>query len=97
MDLHAPTPTPIPTTTSQDDEGGLEVQRRADGAWIPAPSRRQEFMAAAGVNAASYPLIVNVGDMMMRWTNDVLRSTPHRVVRTVFMFMYVCVCTISLV
>jgi isopenicillin N synthase-like dioxygenase len=49
-----------------DEVGGLEVRRR-DGAWVPVP-----FMPGA--------LICNIGDCLMRWTNDVYVSTPHRVV-----------------
>ena len=48
-----------------DDAGGLEVQRR-DGAWISAPPVPSAF-------------ICNIGDCLMRWTNDIYRSTPHRV------------------
>jgi len=48
-----------------DDAGGLEVQRR-DGAWIAAPPMPGAF-------------ICNIGDCLMRWTNDIYRSTPHRV------------------
>ena len=48
-----------------DDAGGLEVQRR-DGDWIAAPPIPGAF-------------ICNIGDCLMRWTNDVYRSTPHRV------------------
>ncbi len=46
--------------------GGLEIQR-PDGTWLPAPS----LPGAA---------IVNVADLLTRWSNDVLRSVPHRVV-----------------
>jgi isopenicillin N synthase-like dioxygenase len=46
--------------------GGLEVQAR-DGSWHPVP-------AVAGA------FIVNLGDLMARWTNDRWRSTMHRVV-----------------
>lgn len=49
-----------------DDAGGLEIQR-PDGTWLPAP----------GVADA---VIVNAGDLLPRWTNDQLRSVPHRVV-----------------
>jgi isopenicillin N synthase-like dioxygenase len=49
-----------------EDAGGLEVRTR-DGAWITPPS-----LPGA--------LVVNIGDCLMRWTNDVYVSTPHRVV-----------------
>ena len=45
---------------------GLEIQR-PDGTWLHAPS----IPGAA---------IVNVGDLLMRWTNGQLRSVLHRVV-----------------
>jgi len=49
-----------------DEVGGLEVKRR-DGGWIPAPVIPGAF-------------VCNIGDCLMRWTNDVYVSTPHRVV-----------------
>jgi isopenicillin N synthase-like dioxygenase len=54
------------TILAQDDVGGLEVQAR-DGAWI---------------NAVPIPgaFICNIGDCLMRWSNDIYVSTPHRVV-----------------
>jgi isopenicillin N synthase-like dioxygenase len=54
------------TFVCQGDVGGLEVHNRA-GAWIEAPPLAGSF-------------IVNIGDLMARWTNDVFVSTPHRVV-----------------
>lgn len=54
------------TVLCQDDVGGLEVQD-ADGHWVQAPP-------IAGT------LVVNVGDLLARWTRNVYRSTPHRVV-----------------
>ncbi len=45
--------------------GGLEVRTRS-GEWIAAPAIPNTF-------------VVNIGDLMMRWTNDRWRSTPHRV------------------
>ena len=54
------------TLLATDDVGGLEVRTRA-GQWIEAPVVRGAF-------------IVNIGDCLMRWTNDVYVSTPHRVV-----------------
>ena len=53
------------TILAQDDNGGLEVRAR-DGGWIPAPPTPGTF-------------VVNVADILMRWTNGILASTPHRV------------------
>jgi len=50
----------------QDDSGGLEVRERQGGAWIPAPP-------------LPGTLVVNVGDLLGRWSNDRFASTPHRV------------------
>jgi isopenicillin N synthase-like dioxygenase len=49
----------------QDDVGGLEVQDRS-GAWVQAPP-------------IPGTLVVNIGDLLARWSNDRYRSTPHRV------------------
>ncbi|MGI9334572.1 MAG: isopenicillin N synthase family dioxygenase [Gammaproteobacteria bacterium] len=46
--------------------GGLQLQRR-DGVWIDAPAMPETY-------------VVNLGDLMMRWTNDRWKSTRHRVV-----------------
>lgn len=51
----------------QDDSGGLEVRERQTGEWIPAPP-------------LPGTLVVNVGDLLGRWSNDRFASTPHRVV-----------------
>ncbi len=53
------------TLLFQDDVGGLEVQT-ASGEWIAAP-------------AIPDTVIVNTGDLMQRWTNDMFCSTKHRV------------------
>ena len=50
----------------EDKPGGLQA-RGPDGAWIDVP-----------VVAGSF--VVNIGDMVMRWTNDRWKSTRHRVV-----------------
>ncbi|WP_245214282.1 isopenicillin N synthase family dioxygenase [Pararoseomonas indoligenes] len=51
----------------QDDNGGLQVRERQSGAWIDAPP-------------LPGTLVVNVGDLLGRWSNDRFASTPHRVV-----------------
>ena len=54
------------TILAQDDVGGLQVCDTADR-WIDAPP-------------IPGSLVINVGDLLARWTNDEYRSTPHRVV-----------------
>ncbi len=56
------------TVLCQDDVGGLQVQD-AGGEWVNAPP-------------IPGTLVINVGDLLARWTNDVYRSTPHRVVNS---------------
>ena len=51
----------------QDDTGGLEVLERQSKTWIPA-------------TPIPGTLVVNVADLLQRWTNDRYTSTPHRVV-----------------
>ena len=56
------------TFLCQDDTGGLQVLN-ADGAWVTAHPIPGTF-------------VVNIGDLMHRWTNDRFRSNAHRVVNT---------------
>ncbi|WP_108262347.1 isopenicillin N synthase family dioxygenase [Mangrovicoccus ximenensis] len=53
------------TLLKQDDVGGLEV-RNKKGEWIPAPPIPGTF-------------VMNVGDILAKWSNGRLVSTPHRV------------------
>ncbi|XP_013412357.1 UPF0676 protein C1494.01 isoform X1 [Lingula anatina] len=54
------------TLLFQDDTGGLEVQ-----------TVNGEFKPATPIPGT---VVVNIADMMQRWTADGLKSTPHRVV-----------------
>lgn len=52
-----------------NDVPGLEVQDRKNNEWHPVP------YAKDGV-------VVNIGDLLQRWTNDYFVSTKHRVVNS---------------
>lgn len=54
------------TVLATDETPALQVQNPA-GTWIDAPPLPGTF-------------IVNVGDLMQRWTNDLYRSTIHRAI-----------------
>lgn len=53
------------TILAQDDVGGLSVKTRG-GDWVDVPPMPGSF-------------VLNVGDMLHRLSNGLLRSTPHRV------------------
>ena len=55
------------TLLLQDGAGGLQVFDRETDGWIHATPISGSF-------------VVNVGDLIERWTNKLYRSTPHRVV-----------------
>jgi isopenicillin N synthase-like dioxygenase len=54
------------TLLATDGVGGLIVQDRS-GRWLEAPVIPGSF-------------VCNIGDCLMRWTNDIYVSTPHKVV-----------------
>jgi isopenicillin N synthase-like dioxygenase len=54
------------TLLATDAVGGLMVQDRS-GRWLDAPVMPDAF-------------VCNIGDCLMRWSNDVYVSTPHKVV-----------------
>ncbi len=54
------------TIVLQGDVAGLEVKLKS-GQWVAAPPVEGAF-------------VINIGDLMARWTNDRFRSTLHRVV-----------------
>lgn len=54
------------TLLAQRDIAGLEIAR-GDGTWLEIPADNNR-------------LVVNIGDMLARWTNDIYRSTRHRVI-----------------
>lgn len=56
------------TMVAQDDLGGLQVQSR-EGEWLAVPP-------------VEGTLLVNVGDLLARWSNDRFKSTLHRVVNS---------------
>jgi isopenicillin N synthase-like dioxygenase len=55
------------TLLTQESVGGLRA-RKLNGDWVNVP-------------AVANSVLVNIGDMLQRWSNDILRATPHQVVQ----------------
>ncbi|XAR59484.1 hypothetical protein NMG60_11015336 [Bertholletia excelsa] len=55
------------TVLAQDEVGGLEVKRKADGEWIRVRPTPDAY-------------IINVGDIIQVWSNDNYESVEHRVI-----------------
>ena len=54
------------TILAQDETGGLPV-KNSQGTWIDAPFIKDSF-------------VMNIGNMLYRWSNGLLISTPHHVI-----------------
>jgi len=50
-----------------DDISALQIYDKKDDVWVTVPSVENS-------------IVLNVADMFARWSNDILKSTPHRVV-----------------
>jgi isopenicillin N synthase-like dioxygenase len=50
-----------------DDISALQIYDKKDGVWVTVP-------------LVENSIVLNVADMFARWSNDILKSTPHRVV-----------------
>ena len=52
-----------------DDVGGLQIQDRETNYWVDVP-------------VVENSIVLNIADMFARWSNDILKSSNHRIVNT---------------
>ena len=65
------------TILAQDNVGGLQVKNPLTDNWVNVPTIPGSF-------------VVNVGDMLHRWSNGLLKSTPHKVLNPTGKERYSC-------
>ena len=76
----APNPTESVRAGAHEDINVITLLMGAEEPGLQVLSKQGEWLS---VNPPTGSLVVNVGDMLQRLTNDVLRSTTHRVVNPV--------------
>jgi isopenicillin N synthase-like dioxygenase len=54
------------TILSQDEVGGLEVMLKT-GEWVSVPPKEHSY-------------VINLGEVMSKWSDGVFAATPHRVI-----------------
>ena len=67
--------TPISAASRFSRSVGVTIVRTRDDLWTPVPPRADA-------------LVVNIGDLLARWSNDRFASTPHRVVNRAARFRH---------
>ena len=79
--IHYPPMPPAPTESvragAHEDINLITLLMRAEAPGLQVLTKQGQWLA---VNPAPGSLVVNVGDMLQRLTNNLLRSTTHRVV-----------------
>ena len=62
---------------STPKHGGLEIYVEADKRWVPVELSKYRESEEKGEI-----LVINAGDLIQRWTNDIWKSTLHRVINS---------------
>ncbi|XBW35705.1 hypothetical protein QEN19_001275 [Hanseniaspora menglaensis] len=73
----------------QKGQEGLQLDINDNDEWVSVP-----YMPSDNPDIEGAPLVINFGDMLQFWTNDLIKSTTHRVVvpETRFKDRYSIVC-----